>query len=104
MVFVKRKDSGKKNGEKPRRLKERVVELLELPKEIVLNMPRITMLGNRNLMIENYKGIIEYDSGKIRLNTAIGALQINGSNLLIREITAEDVVIDGDILSIEIQK
>lgn len=102
---LKRKDIGKKNKEKPRlNLKEKVTEVLELPKEIVLNIPRFTMLGNSDLVIENFKGVIEYSDSRIRVNSGIGIVKITGSSLIIREITSEDIMVSGDITSVEFQK
>jgi len=78
--------------------------MLELPKEIVMNIPKLTMVGNRDMIIENYKGIIEYDNARIRVNTGAGVIKITGSRLLIKEITSEDVIICGDINGLEFIK
>jgi sporulation protein YqfC len=100
----------KKNGKKKKKeepkisLKEKITEILELPKEIVLNMPKMTLLGSRNLIIENYKGIIEYEDDKIRINTGIGIIKINGTGLSIKEITSEDIMVDGNIEIMEFLK
>ncbi len=102
----KKKSTGKKNKEmdKKRNLKERVTEILELPKEIVLNMPKLTMLGNGDLIIENYKGIVEYDRDLIRVNTTAGIVRVRGTNVYIKEITPESIMIYGDIESLEFMK
>lgn len=87
-----------------RDFKERFTEMLELPKEIVLNMPKLTMLGNGDLIIENYKGILEYDEGVIRINTTSGTIKVAGQDIYIKEITAENIMIYGNIMSLEFQK
>ncbi len=86
------------------KMKEKVAEVLELPKEVVLNIPKLTMLGAGNLVIENYKGIIEYDDSKIRVNTGTGTIRITGERLFIKEITSEDIMVDGEIKSLEFIK
>lgn len=103
---VKNGEGAKKEQEnkKKHRLKEKVTEILELPKEIVLNMPKLTMLGNGDLIVENYKGIVEYDEGIIRLNTTSGIIKVTGSNIYIKEITLENIMIFGDIQSLEFIK
>lgn len=93
-----------KNKEAKVKLREKVTELLELPKEVVLNLPKLTMVGDGSLVIENYKGIIEYDDKRVRVNTGSGIVKINGERLLIKEITSEDIMIDGEIRSIEFMK
>ncbi|HHV29684.1 sporulation protein YqfC [Acetivibrio mesophilus] len=102
----KRTKSAKKRKEEEQKinLKEKMAELLELPKEIVLDLPKITMFGNKNLIVENYKGIIEYDNNRIRVNTGKGIIRVAGDSLVIKEITSEDLMIDGEILSLEFLK
>lgn len=78
--------------------------MLELPKEIVLNMPKLVMLGNGDVIIENYKGIVEYAEGVIRVNTTSGIIKLTGTDIYIKEITAENIMVYGNILSLEFLK
>ena len=113
--MVRKKDMGSKHKQDlskkkdlkaapKQNLRERFTEMLELPKEIVLNMPKLTMLGNGNLIIENYKGIVEYDEGVIRVNTTAGIIKVNGVDIYIKEITSENIMIYGNILLLEFMK
>jgi len=86
------------------KFREKFTEILELPKEIVLNMPKLTMLGNGDIIIENYKGIIEYGEGLVRVNTTAGIIKVMGVDIFIKEITAESIMIFGNILSLEFLK
>ena len=86
------------------RLMERFSEALELPKEIVLNIPKITMIGSSDMVIENYKGIIEYENNSVKVNTGVGIIVIKGEQLEIREITSENIMIGGYITYLEILK
>lgn len=92
----KKEDNSQKKG-----LKEKFTEVLELPKELVLDLPKLTMVGNKDMMIENYKGVIEYGSARIRINTGLGAVKITGEGLELKEITSEDIIISGKIQSVE---
>ncbi|WP_010244052.1 sporulation protein YqfC [Acetivibrio cellulolyticus] len=85
-------------------LKEKMSELFEIPKDIVLNVPKLTMIGNGDLLIENFKGIIEYDDDRIRINTNSGIIKISGTRLGIKEITSEDLMVNGEISSLEFLK
>ena len=82
-------------------IKEKVTEFLELPKEIIMNVPKIIFIGNQNLSIENYKGIIEYTENTIRINTNEHMLKIIGRDLEIKNIAAEEMLITGNIMSLE---
>lgn len=100
----KKKKKEKKHEEKNVSMKEKLAEMLELPKEIVMNIPKMTLIGSRDLIIENYKGIIEYENSRIRINTGAGVIKVMGNLLTIKEITSEDIMVSGDISSLEFQK
>ena len=39
----------------------RIDRLLEIPQEIYSNVPKITITGFNEMIIENFKGILEYE-------------------------------------------
>lgn len=81
----------------------RLDKVLEMPKEIISNDPKITILGFNQMLIENYKGILEYQEFYIRLNTYIGIVNINGFNLNLSEMTTDDILITGKIESVDFE-
>ena len=86
---------------KREKVKREVTAALELPKEIVLNLPLITLYGNEELNLENYKGVVEYTNERIRIGTSKGILKIEGRNLLLKQVTSENISVTGGILRIE---
>ncbi|MDQ2085978.1 sporulation protein YqfC [Herbivorax sp. ANBcel31] len=95
----------KKKAEKNKNsIKEKMAEFLEIPKEIILDLPKTTMYGNKNMVVENYKGIIEYENDRLRINTNKGIIRVVGNKLFIKEITSEDLLIYGEITSVEFLK
>lgn len=98
------KKDKKVNQDSKMSFKEKFTEILELPKEIVLDMPKLTMLGNGDLIIENYKGINEYDEDVLRVNTTSGIIKVKGNDMFIKEITPESIMIYGNIISLEFYK
>lgn len=87
-----------------RKFKSRVNGFLEMPDEIVSNTPKITVLGFEEILIENYKSILEYQDFFIRINTHIGIININGFELKMDEMTVDDIMIKGKIESIDFEK
>ncbi|HIT88501.1 MAG TPA: sporulation protein YqfC [Candidatus Coprocola pullicola] len=77
-----------------------MVNALELPKEVILNLPLISLTGKEELVIENYKGIVEYSDEIIRVSTAVGVLRVGGKGLLLKQLTSECIVITGSIQNI----
>lgn len=81
----------------------KINNILEFPEEITNNEPKVTIIGFKKIMVENYKGILEYENFFVRLNTTIGVLNINGFNLSLNEMTNEDLIITGKIESIDFE-
>ncbi|QXM05697.1 sporulation protein YqfC [Crassaminicella indica] len=86
---------------KTKEIKESLSELLELPKDIMLDLPRITLIGNLQLYIENHKGIIEYSKTIIRVNTKSGVIRVTGRELSIKTIITEEMIICGKVENVE---
>jgi sporulation protein YqfC len=82
-------------------IKKGIADLLELPRDIVLDLPKITLVGNLQLYIENHKGIIEYSTGLVQVNTKAGILVVTGTGLTIRTIVVEEIIIVGRIDRVE---
>lgn len=81
-------------------LKEQISLALELPQEVVMDMPNITLVGNTEISVENFAGLLEYTQSKIRLNTKVGPLTIEGEHLEAKSMTAEVITIRGQIKQI----
>ncbi|MBZ2175731.1 sporulation protein YqfC [Schnuerera sp. xch1] len=82
--------------------KYNISEALELPKDIVLDLPKIIMVGNIQLNISNHKGIIEYTQEILRINSNIGVIKISGNNLKLKTILSEEIIVRGNIEGIQI--
>ena len=82
----------------------KIDKLLELPKEVYSDVPKIIMTGFEEVIIENFKGILEYEEFFIKVDTEIGTININGYKLTLEQITDEDIGIKGTIKSIELEK
>lgn len=84
--------------------KKKINQILEMPREIDNTEPKITILSFDQILIENYKGILEYEEFFIKLETEIGTININGYKLTLEQITKDDIEIKGVIKSIELEK
>lgn len=83
-------------------LGERIADFFELPKEVVLDLPQVSLIGNGFLRIENHRGIVEYLPDVIRVSASRGEMTIRGRKLVIRSILPEEILVSGEILSIEL--
>lgn len=91
---------------KERKVKKqnRLDKILEIPKEISSEKPKLTLMGFEELFIENYKTILEYQDFYIRLSTFTGIINVNGFNLKLNEMTNDDVLITGKLESIDFEE
>lgn len=75
--------------------------LMEIPRDLVLEVPRITMVGREELYLENHKGIIEYGQHKLKINLNRGYLELYGEDLRIAALRADDMVITGRVSGLQ---
>ena len=86
------------------RKRRRLNEILEIPKEIYTDIPNIIITGFEEIVIENSKGILEYEECFIKINTKIGIIDINGINLKLEKMNEENLKIIGNVETIELEK
>ena len=80
------------------------VNIMDLPQDLVFNMPRMTMIGNSQLTIENHRGLDLFSNQLLRLRFEGGAIEISGENLIIRSMLKNEVLIEGVIQKVEYVK
>ena len=78
-----------------------VAELFDLPADVVAGLPRLEMVGNRQLYLEHHTGILAYSEEQIDANTTAGVLRIHGQQLTLLAMTAEELRIGGRIGGLE---
>ncbi len=92
----------KKDNEKTAPM-ARLSALLEVPLDILADVPRITLNDNRELSIENYKSIESYAPQEIRLRAKQYAIVVCGRDLEISAITDEEILIRGVVSTLTLQ-
>lgn len=83
---------------------DKVNKILEIPREVLGKTPKITITGFDEVLIENFKGILEYEDFYIRICTHIGNISINGYNLKLTQMTEDDIIISGTIGKMELER
>jgi sporulation protein YqfC len=83
--------------------RNKIEKLLEIPVEVTTNIPKITLIGFNQLMIENYMGVIEYEEYLVKINSSIGIIIIEGNKMNLNQINENDVLISGVISKIYLE-
>ncbi len=86
------------------KVSDKINKVLEVPREISSEEPKITIIGFDEMLIENYKGILEYEEFYIKVSTSIGNVNINGFNLSLEQVTEDDISVKGTIESFDIDR
>lgn len=81
-----------------------LANILEIPKDIALDLPKIVLIGSIQAFVENHKGILEYTPELIRIRVSTGELVIKGANLFLRNILMHEIAIEGQISAVELRE
>ena len=87
-------------GRKKERFQETVASSLELPGDLVFAEPVLTMIGQREICIENYRGILSYSQTSLQILTRKGKVTIKGENLTVLYYRGEEMKVGGEIAGI----
>lgn len=74
---------------------ESLLETLELPKDLLMGLPLLSMEGNRTLCITNHRGIVRFAREIIVIAAYNGSIQITGRELEIPKFTEDIIEIRG---------
>lgn len=95
--FMKKTNSQNENIS----LKKKIADISGVPSEVVLGAPILTVTGNYEMLIMNYRGIIEYTDDMVRIQTKTGQIKVYGKRLGMDYYTNDEMKISGKIISIE---
>ena len=82
------------------RTKEVIAGKLELPRDILLNMPKITVTGDNEITIENHKGVILFEQNEVKINSNLGLISVYGGNFEILFMGGSTLTLSGKFKSI----
>lgn len=77
------------------RWKENLVESLKMPRDLVYQDAVITLTGNSKILLENYRGILEYSHNHILVQTKRCRIRIQGENLEVLYYTNDEMKVSG---------
>lgn len=74
-----------------------ITKTIELPPDVMMDLPRITMIGQLHIYIENHKGLLTFTDNELRLLLKQGQLLIKGEAFVIKTILPEEILLEGKI-------
>ncbi len=73
---------------------------MELPQDVMMDLPRITMIGQIHIYIENHRGLLAFSDKELRLLLKQGQLLVKGKAFVIKTILPEEILLEGKIDSV----
>lgn len=81
-------------------MKNWMTKQMQLPADVMLDLPRITMIGQLHIYIENHQGVLAFSNQELRLLLKQGQLLIKGDHFVIKTILPEELLLEGRIDSV----
>lgn len=82
-------------------MRELLTKKLQMPSDVILGDMLLTLTENREAIIENYKGLITYQSDCIVIKGKHSTLSLTGKGLNIKYFTNDDMQVEGHIECIQ---
>ncbi len=70
---------------------------LDLPEDVMMDFPRITMVGQLHIYIENHRGLLTFSDREVRVLLSHGQLLVKGEGFVIKTMWPEELILEGKI-------
>ncbi|MBM4762336.1 sporulation protein YqfC [Bacillus sp. B15-48] len=74
-----------------------MTQKMDLPPDVMMDLPRITMVGQIHIYIENHRGLLAFSDREVRLLLEQGQLLVKGKAFVIKTIMPEEILLEGKI-------
>lgn len=78
-------------------MKNWLTKQIDLPVDVLMDLPRITLVGQVHIYIENHRGLLVFSDKEVRLLLKHGQLLIKGQSFVIKTILPEELLLEGII-------
>ncbi|MFO8060339.1 MAG: sporulation protein YqfC [Bacillota bacterium] len=82
-------------------MRRSIADLFDLPKDVIMDLPRITLVGWMQLLVENHRGIVSFSSDLLVISCSGGFIRVSGRDMEISSIDHEEMLICGQIGAVE---
>ena len=76
---------------------------MDLPSESVMNTALITVVGSMEVTITNHRGLLEYTTSVVRVNSPQGTIVVSGKGLVIEYLSSDELKLGGKITGVNLQ-
>ena len=83
-------------------LLEKTARAFDLPADAVAGLPRVELVGDTELRMENHRGILAYGTQEIHISGGAFGVKVSGEELELRTMNALELLITGRIRAVEL--
>ncbi|WP_244833283.1 sporulation protein YqfC [Clostridium sp. BJN0001] len=83
---------------------EKIFTKFDFPEDVSMDIPKVIILGNNQITIENHKGIMSFERNNVKINSKIGTVSIDGEEFEIIFIGENTITISGKFKGISYEK
>lgn len=98
-MIKKRRNKGDDNQKNNKT--QDIVNSMQLPIGMLDGMTHFELNGNREVIVDGCKGLLDYDENIVRVNMGKMITAFYGRNFIIKCLTEDSLIIEGFITSIE---
>ncbi|WP_026092491.1 sporulation protein YqfC [Calidifontibacillus oryziterrae] len=78
-------------------MKRWITQKMELPPDVMMDLPRVTMIGQIHIYIENHRGLLQFSDKELRLLLKQGQLLVKGEQFVLKTMLPEEILLEGKI-------
>lgn len=82
---------------------EKLAQIFDLPADAVAGLPLIELVGDKQLRVENHRGILAYDPREIHIGGGKVAIRVKGVELELKVMNGAELLITGQIFGVELE-
>jgi sporulation protein YqfC len=87
----------------PARLRAALGQALDLPRDLIFDLPRVTLLGNLQLSVENHRGLLDFRPDRVAIATRLGHLVVVGADLTIGAVREGEITVTGILAAVRFE-
>ena len=86
--------------DRKKQIQQQVANIFDIPRDLMMDLPKVALIGDVQILIENHRGIMVYTPELVKVSTTIGDLAVTGVDLTLKNILADEIMIEGRIRSV----
>ncbi|MHB9093216.1 MAG: sporulation protein YqfC [Eubacteriales bacterium] len=79
---------------------QQVANFLDIPRDLMMDLPKVVLIGDVQVVIENHRGILVYTPDLVRVDTTLGELEVTGLDLVLKNILPDEILVEGKVKSV----